>query len=184
MGPAEAERAALALDRWTWAVVRDVARRRPDLWPDLHQEAMIVLWQCALRYRPGPADLAAFAARRVRTVVVQAMVTMERPVRDGSRKGRREVSRARPGIAFDGAIARTLRTDRTPEDQAADLEEHRALHRAILALPVRERQVMQRRLLGEATWSAAGRAVGLSHEGARQLYARAERRIRKACGGG
>ena len=65
MTRSEREQLVLAHYSWSLALVRRCEWIRRDLWPDLHQEALMVMWRRALRYRPGRWTFAAFVRRDV-----------------------------------------------------------------------------------------------------------------------
>jgi RNA polymerase sigma-32 factor len=89
-------------------------------------------------------------------------------------------------VAHDGGLADLATDDASPEQRVAEAEAQdllkQRIDRALSTLPVREQEIVRRRLLGEGavTLQALGTVFGLSRERVRQLEVHACAELRRA----
>ena len=168
------EQLVLAHFSWAMALVKQCEWIRRDLWPDLHQEALVVMWRRALRYDRRRGTFAAFVRRDVEHAVRLAARRMRSPTSIGDGAGRylRSPPETRPfppGLAADG----------TPEAAVLALDSVQHLARAIRGLPPRERVVLDGRLAGRTVTEIAA-ILHVSHQRVTQLWAHGVRLVREA----
>lgn len=177
MTRSEREQLVLAHYSWSLALVRRCEWIRRDIWPDLHQEALMVMWRRTLRYRHGRWTFAAFVRLDVEHAIRREAKRMKSPAVGGSGGDYRQRS---PAMRQRTApFPPGLSTGSTPEDILAAQDRPRILARAIRDLPLRERVVLDGRLAGRTVTELAAR-LRVSHQRVCQLWGQGVRRVRAA----